>query len=140
LALLAFALILFMPSSSIAVGLSTLDTIKARGVLLWGSDSEGGAPYVFPNPKDPSKLIGFELDILEAIAKQFGVQAQLVQTAWDSLIQALERGDYDMAMNGLEIVERRNVVCFPTVISKYAVKPLFRRGYKARIPNKLKML
>jgi len=73
LALLAFALILFMPSSSIAVGLSTLDTIKARGVLLWGSDSGGGAPYVFPDPKDPSKLIGFELDIMEAIAKQLGV-------------------------------------------------------------------
>jgi len=85
LALLAFALILFMPSSSIAVSPSTLDTIKARRVLLWGSDSEGGAPYVFPDPKHPSKLIGFELDIMEAIAKQFGVKAQLVQTAWDSL-------------------------------------------------------
>jgi hypothetical protein len=63
---LAFALILFMPSSSIVVGPSTLDTIKAHGVLLWGSDSEGEAPYVFPNPKDPSKLIGFELDIVGA--------------------------------------------------------------------------
>jgi polar amino acid transport system substrate-binding protein len=82
LALLGFALILYMPSSSIAVGPSTLDTIKARGVLLWGSDSEGGAPYVFSDPKVPSKLIGFELDIMEAIAKQLGVKAKLVQTAW----------------------------------------------------------
>jgi len=107
LALLAFALILFMPSSSIAVSPSTLDTIKARRVLLWGSDSEGGAPYVFPDAKHPSKLIGFELDIMEAIAKQLGVKAQLVQIAWDSLIPALERGDYDMAMNGLEIITER---------------------------------
>ena len=72
---------------------STIDNIKNRGVLLWGSDSEGGAPYVFPDPRDPSKLIGFEVDIVEAIAKHLGVKSQLVQTAWDSLIPALERGD-----------------------------------------------
>ncbi|HTP06300.1 MAG TPA: hypothetical protein VMM54_14230 [Nitrospirota bacterium] len=77
LAQLAFVLVLFMPSSSIAVGPSTLDTIKTRDVLLWGSDSEGGAPYVFPDPQHPSRLIGFELDIMEAIAKQLGVKAQL---------------------------------------------------------------
>jgi polar amino acid transport system substrate-binding protein len=76
-------------------------------VLLWGSDSEGGAPYVFPDPADPSKLIGFELDIIEAIAKELGVRQKLVQTAWDSLIPALERGDYDIAMNGLEIIPER---------------------------------
>ena len=81
--------------------------IKERGVLLWGSDSEGGAPYVFPDPKDPSKLIGFELDIVEAVAHELGVRQQLVQTAWDSLVPALERGDYDMAMNGLEIIPER---------------------------------
>ena len=81
--------------------------IKERGVLLWGSDSEGGAPYVFPDPQDPSKLIGFELDIVEAVAHELGVRQQLVQTAWDSLVPALERGDYDMAMNGLEIIPER---------------------------------
>ena len=43
---------------------SALKRVKERGVLLWGSDAEGGAPYVFPDPKDPSKLIGFELDIV----------------------------------------------------------------------------
>jgi len=107
LAQLAFVLILFMPSASIAVGPSTLDAIKTRGVLLWGSDSEGGAPYVFPDPQHPSRLIGFELDIMETIAKQLGVKAQLVQTSWDSLIPALERGDFDMAMNGLEIIPER---------------------------------
>jgi polar amino acid transport system substrate-binding protein len=135
LALLAFALIIFMPSSSIAVGPSTLDTIKARGVLLWGSDSEGGAPYVFPDPKDPSKLIGFELDIVEAIAKRLGVKAQLVQTAWDSLIPALERGDYDMAMNGLEIIpEREKRVLFSRPYYVYTLQLMVRKG-EERIKN-----
>lgn len=86
---------------------SSLEKIQNRGYLLWGSDAEGGAPYVFPDPKDPSKLVGFEVDIAEAIAKELGVKARQSQNAWDSLIPALERGDFDMAMNGIEITPQR---------------------------------
>ncbi len=97
-------------------------------MLLWGSDSEGGAPYVFPDPKDPSKLIGFELDIVEAIATRLGVSARMVQTAWDSLIPALERGDYDMAMNGLEIIpEREKRVLFSRPYYVYTLQLMVRK-------------
>ena len=105
LAVLLLALGCLPPSSAAAA--TTLERIKARGVLLWGSDSEGGAPYVFPDPKEPGRLVGFELDIVDAIARELGVRQQLVQTAWDSLVPALERGDYDIAMNGLEIIPER---------------------------------
>jgi polar amino acid transport system substrate-binding protein len=84
-----------------------LEKIKERGYLLWGSDAEGGAPYVFPDPKDPSKLIGFEVDLAHAIAKELGVEARQVQNAWDSLIPSLERGDFDIAMNGIEMTRQR---------------------------------
>ena len=86
---------------------NSLEKIKKRGHLLWGSDAEGGAPYVFPNPKDPSKLIGFEVDIADAIARELGVKAKQSQNAWDSLIPALERGDFDIAINGIEITPQR---------------------------------
>lgn len=86
---------------------SALDTIKKRGYLLWGSDAEGGAPYVFPDSTDPSKLIGFEVELADAIAVELGVKARQVQNAWDSLIPALERGDFDIAMNGIEITPQR---------------------------------
>ncbi len=86
---------------------NSLESIKKRGYLLWGSDAEGGAPYVFPDPKDPSRLIGFEVDLSEAIARQLGVKARQSQNAWDSLIPALKRGDFDIAMNGIEITPER---------------------------------
>lgn len=86
---------------------STIEKIKKRGYLLWGSDAEGGAPYVFPDPKDPSKLIGFEVDIADALARELGVKAKQVQNAWDSLIPALKRGDFDIVMNGIEITPQR---------------------------------
>jgi polar amino acid transport system substrate-binding protein len=44
------------------------EQIRKWGVLLWGSDAEGGAPYVFPDPNDPSRRIGFEVDLAMAIA------------------------------------------------------------------------
>ncbi len=121
-------LLLAVPARAGGAGQSAIAKIKERGALLWGSDSEGGAPYVFPDPKDPSKLIGFELDIVEAIATRLGVRARMVQTAWDSLIPALERGDYDMAMNGLEIIpEREKRVLFSRPYYVYTLQLMVRK-------------
>jgi polar amino acid transport system substrate-binding protein len=126
-ALLA-VLLLALSGPAFAEDSSTVQKIKERGVLLWGSDSEGGAPYVFPDPKDPSRLVGFELDIADAVANKLGVRAQLVQTAWDSLIPALERGDYDMAMNGLEIIpERLNRVLMSRPYYVYTLQLMVRK-------------
>jgi polar amino acid transport system substrate-binding protein len=77
--------------------------IKRRGVLLWGADAEGGAPYVYPDPEKPERLIGFEYDLAEALAARLGVRATMVQNQWDQLIPALERGNFDIVLNGLEL-------------------------------------
>jgi polar amino acid transport system substrate-binding protein len=80
-----------------------LDEIRQRGVLLWGADAEGGAPYVYPDPQKPEQLVGFEYDLAEAIAAKIGVKARMVQNQWDQLIPALERGNFDILLNGLEL-------------------------------------
>ncbi len=82
--------------------LPTLERIKARGELWWGADAHGGAPYVFQDAKDPGKLIGFEVDLADAIAARLGVRARMVQGPWDKLLDLLQREDFDLAMNGLE--------------------------------------
>ena len=53
-----------------------LADIKSRGVLLWGADAEGGAPYVYPDPEKPEQLIGFEFELAEALAAKLGVTAK----------------------------------------------------------------
>jgi polar amino acid transport system substrate-binding protein len=80
-----------------------LDEIKSSGVLRWGADAEGGAPYVYPDPAKPERLIGFEAELADAIATRLGVKAKMVQNQWDQLIPALERGNFDIILNGLEI-------------------------------------
>lgn len=84
-------------------GADALQEIKSRGVLLWGADAEGGAPYVYPDPQKPEQLIGFEHDLVDAIAAKLGVKAQMVQNQWDQLVPALERRNFDIILNGLEL-------------------------------------
>lgn len=80
---------------------------KNLKVLRWAADAESNAPYIFQDPKIPSNIIGFEVDIVNAIAEILGVQTKFVQNQWDGLIPGLYRGDYDIAINGLEITEDR---------------------------------
>ncbi len=79
--------------------------------LLWGADAEGGIPYIFPGPD--GKLIGFEVDLAEALGKELGRKIEFKQYKFENLLQGVQRQDFDFAMNGLEITpERRQVVRF----------------------------
>ena len=70
--------------------------------LKWGGDAEGGAPFVEADPSDPSKVRGFDVEIVGMIAKGLGREPSFVQTAWVSLEASVERGDFDVGMSGLE--------------------------------------
>src|SRR5712671_2862239 len=84
-------------------GADRLQQIKERGELLWGADAEGGAPYVYPDPQKPEQLIGFEYELADALASKLGVKARMVQNQWDQLTPALDRGNFDIVLNGLEL-------------------------------------
>ena len=71
-------------------------------VLQWGGDAEGGAPFVEADPADPSKVRGFDVEVAAMIAKGLGRRPVFVQTAWASLEASVERGDFDVALSGLE--------------------------------------
>ncbi|MFN8625870.1 MAG: ABC transporter substrate-binding protein/permease [Candidatus Binatia bacterium] len=87
--------------------------LRTRGTLRWGGDIQGGEPYVYQDPQDGSRLIGFEVEIAEALARRLGVRAEFVQTDWQNLVSSLERGDFDVILNGLEITPaRRDRVAF----------------------------
>ena len=101
-------LILFLFLAAPVRGGGLQEPEPSAGILLWGADAEGGAPYVFPDPEQPNRLIGFEVDLAEAIANQLGVTAHMVQTDWTSLIPALQRGDFHIALNGIEWTEERS--------------------------------
>ena len=85
------------------------------GQLRWAGDSEGGAPFIYQDPNDPSKLIGAEVELMALVGKELGLKPVFVQNMWEGLIPGLDRGDYDVAVNAIEITpERSKQVAFST--------------------------
>ncbi len=84
-----------------------LERVRRTGVLRWGGDIQGGEPYVYEDPEHAGRLIGFEVDIAAALARKLGVRAEFVQNDWSNLVPSLERGTFDIALNGLEVTPQR---------------------------------
>ncbi|MBL8950968.1 MAG: ABC transporter permease subunit [Myxococcaceae bacterium] len=84
--------------------------LAATPVLKWGADAQGGAPYVFQDPMDPNHLIGFEVELAGELAKRMGMEPHPVHGAWDKLLELLARGDFDVAINGIEVAEEKKRV------------------------------
>jgi polar amino acid transport system substrate-binding protein len=91
----------------------SLARIRSRGTLRWGGDVQGGEPYVFQDPHEGTGLVGFEVEIADGLARRLGVRADFVQNDWQNLIPSLERGDFDIILNGLEVTAaRRSRIAF----------------------------
>ncbi|MEO7135681.1 MAG: ABC transporter permease subunit [Vicinamibacterales bacterium] len=81
--------------------------VRAQQMLRWGGDAEGGAPFVEADPSDPAKLVGFDVEIAELIARQLGRTSQFLQIQYTSLDQSAKRGDFDIGLSGIEDIPAR---------------------------------
>ena len=70
--------------------------------LRWGGDAEGGAPFVFADPRDATKVVGFEADIAALLAGALGRSPRFVQSGFTTLDAAVLRGDFDVILSGIE--------------------------------------
>jgi polar amino acid transport system substrate-binding protein len=113
--------------SSAAVA-AELDEVRRRGELVWAADQEGGGPHVFPDPADPRRLTGFEVDFAELIAAELGVKARFQQGQWDRLPLLLDQ-TADCVINGIEFTpeRRRDYGCSRPYFG-YALQMVGRRG------------
>jgi len=91
----------------VAAATSALERIQQSGELRWGGDRQGGEPFVYEDPAHPDELRGFEVDLAAALARELGVKARFVQNDWSTLVPSLERGTFDIALNGLEVTPAR---------------------------------
>ena len=74
----------------------------AQETLRLGGDAEGGAPFLEAAPSDPQRLVGFDVEIAELIARELGRRLVFVQVGFSSLDQSAIRGDFDIGMSGIE--------------------------------------
>ena len=76
--------------------------VQAQKTLRWGADPSGGAPYVYTDPGNPDAYIGYEKEMVDVLAAAMGRQAEFVPSDWETLVSALQRGSFDVIVNGFE--------------------------------------
>ena len=112
---------------------TSLRRIQDQGVLRWGIDPAGGAPFSMPDPRDPRQLIGFEIELVERLSQYLGVRSEPVQADWLALIDNMKAGRTDLALNGLEVSpERAEVVDFTVPYYRYGQQLTIRAADKER--------
>jgi len=107
-----------MASAALAADDAALRARVAGGVLHYGGDAEGGAPFECRDPKDPAKVIGYEVELADALAEALGqrlgmkLRAGFVQYEWEALLPGLEKQDFDFILSGYEITPERQAKVF----------------------------
>ena len=83
---------------------SLLKQIKAKGVVLVGTE---GTYSPFSYHDAGNKLVGFDVEIAEAVGKELGVKTQFVETKWDSMIAGLDAKRFDIVFNQVGVTNER---------------------------------
>src|SRR6202171_2298396 len=126
-----------MPMGALRLALllaaSGLARIRAQGEVRWAGDLQGGEPYVFRDPRDPARLVGFEVELMRGLAERLGVRGRFVHNDWSNLFPSLERGDFDLIVNGLEDTEAlRRRILLSRPYFHFAEQLVVRRGSTLR--------
>lgn len=127
-----------LPSSPLALAFAFLALCAAapavaqapdKKPLRWAADAEGGAPYIYKDPQDLTKYVGFEVDIADALEKALGRKLVYQHCQFSSLVPGLDRGDFELAMNGLEVTpDRLRKVRFSKPYYVYQLQLVGRKG------------
>ena len=62
-------------------------------------------PFAYENPA--KEIVGYDVDIIKAVAQKAGLQIKIVNTPWTGIFAALNNGDVDLVISGVTINEKR---------------------------------
>ena len=101
--LLALALVTVF-SVSLAENTDRLSQIKDRGYITIATEGDW-APYTYHD--ESNALVGYDVEIGQAIAEYLGVEARFNEAPWDSILAGVEAGRFDIACNGVSYTPER---------------------------------
>ena len=73
-------------------------------VYVVGTDA-AYAPFESQNEK--GDIVGFDIEVVQAIAAKAGFEVKFVNTPWEGIFNALGQGDRDMVVSAVTITEER---------------------------------
>ena len=90
-----------LPAPTAAPASAPAPSVKTYTV---GTDA-AYAPFESQNEK--GEIVGFDVDILKAVAEKAGFQVTFVNTPWEGIFNALAQGDRDMVISAVTITDER---------------------------------
>ena len=100
---------------------NSLTKVQEQGYFTLGLDADF-APMGFT--EDDGTIVGFDIDLANAVAEKMGVKVEVKPIDWDSKAMELSTGKIDVIWNGFSITdERRQEVLFsnPYLSTKQSV-------------------
>jgi len=73
-------------------------------VYVVGTDA-AYAPFESQNEK--GEIVGFDIEVVAAIAEKAGIEVKFVNTPWEGIFNALAQGDRDLIVSAVTITEER---------------------------------
>jgi polar amino acid transport system substrate-binding protein len=100
----AFAVLLAFSTTRAFAQSGSVPDLKGRTVrAVTANDS---TPLSFTDPKT-GKPVGWEYDAVNEMAKRLNAKVAWNVTSWDTMIQAIRDGQFDIGMDGMTITEER---------------------------------
>lgn len=111
-------------SSTVSVGAVSKDSalaakvpgdIASKGTLTVGTD-----PTYAPNEykDDSGKIVGFDVDLFDAVAAKLGLKASYTESTFDNIIPGIQGGKYQVGVSSFtDNSEREQIVDFVTYFS-----------------------
>lgn len=100
-----------MKTLVIALAMAALVSGGASAADLGGKLLKVGSDTTSPPMEsvDPAtgQIVGFDIDVVNAICAKINCQAEFVTTGWDGIFAALDQGNFDLVASGVSITEER---------------------------------
>ena len=81
-----------------------LEAIKSAGKIVVGTSADY-APFEYKDEQD--NFVGFDMDLIREIGKRMGVEVEIQDMAFDSLVAAVEQGKVDVVIASMAPTEER---------------------------------
>ena len=100
---LALALVMSVFAATVFAA-STFDKVKAKGVINVGNSPDYPP---FESLGDNGERVGFDIDLMNALAKKIGVKINWVTMDFAAIVTAAQSGQVDIGISGLSYTEER---------------------------------
>ena len=97
---------------SFAASALAISVLGASAADLDGKVFRVGTDATYPPmetiDEDTGQIVGFDVDMLNAVCARINCVPEFVNTAWDGIFAALQQGEFDIVVSGVSITAERD--------------------------------